>query len=116
MNAPHRRTLLPIAVLIALGAAGGARAQAPAAEPAPFKIGIVTFLSGAAAGPFGVPARNGAEVIVEALNAGKMPAPYATKGLGGAPIAAASSSTRRAARPSRSPSSATWSSARTSTR
>ena len=86
MNAPHRRTLLPIAVLIALGAAGGARAQAPAAEPAPFKVGVVTFLSGAAAGPFGVPARNGAEVLAEALNAGKMPAPYATKGLGGRPI------------------------------
>jgi len=33
-----------------------------------------------------VPARNAAEVIVEALNAGKLPAPYNTKGLAGAPI------------------------------
>jgi branched-chain amino acid transport system substrate-binding protein len=61
-------------------------AQEKAAPEKPIKIGIVTFLSGAAAGPFGVPARNGAEVIVEALNGGKVPAPYATAGLGGAPI------------------------------
>jgi len=66
------------------------RAQAPAAPPAaeakPFRIGVVTFLSGGAAGPFGVPARNAAEVMVEALNGGKVPAPYAKKGLGGRPI------------------------------
>ncbi len=61
--------------------------SAMAEEEKPIKIGVVTFLSGAAAGPFGVPARNGAEVLTEALNAGsKVPAPYATKGLGGAPI------------------------------
>ncbi len=60
---------------------------ATAADEKPIKIGVVTFLSGGAAGPFGVPARNGAEVLTEALNAGgKVPAPYATKGFGGAPI------------------------------
>jgi len=64
-------------------AAPAAPAPAPAAEAKPFKLGVVTFLSGAAAGPFGVPARNGAEVLVEALNAGKVPAPYAKKGFGG---------------------------------
>ena len=42
--------------------------------PAPVKIGIVTFLSGPAAGPFGVPARNAAEITVEMLNGGKWPA------------------------------------------
>ena len=57
-----------------------------AQEPAPVKIGIITFLSGAAASPFGVPSRNAAEVVVEQLNAGKAPAPYATKGFGGAKI------------------------------
>ena len=61
-------------------------AQAPPATPPPFKVGVVTFLSGAAAGPFGVPARNSAEVLVESLNAGKVPAPYAKAGLGGRPI------------------------------
>ncbi|HEU4644599.1 MAG TPA: hypothetical protein VFS80_03435, partial [Burkholderiales bacterium] len=40
----------------------------------PLKIGIVTFLSGAAAGPFGVPARNGFELVAEMLNAGRVPA------------------------------------------
>ena len=57
-----------------------------AQDAAPVKIGVVTFLSGPAASPFGVPARNAAEVVVELLNAGKVPAPYATKGFGGAPI------------------------------
>ncbi|HEY6106035.1 MAG TPA: ABC transporter substrate-binding protein, partial [Anaeromyxobacteraceae bacterium] len=72
-----------------LAAATTALAQAPAPAPAPekpFKLGVVTFLSGAAAGPFGVPARNAAEVVVEALNAGKVPAPYTQKGLGGRPV------------------------------
>jgi branched-chain amino acid transport system substrate-binding protein len=57
-----------------------------AQDAAPVKIGIITFLSGPAASPFGVPARNSAEVVTEMLNAGKAPAPYATKGFGGAPI------------------------------
>jgi len=57
-----------------------------AQDAAPVKIGIVTFLSGPAASPFGVPARNAAEVITELLNAGKVPAPYAEKGYGGAKV------------------------------
>ena len=56
------------------------------ADAKPFRVGIVTFLSGAAAGPFGVPARNAAEVVVETLNAGTVVAPYASKGIGGAPL------------------------------
>ena len=57
-----------------------------AQDPAPLKIGVVSFLSGPAAGPFGVPARNAAEITFEMLNAGQAPAPYATKGFGGAPL------------------------------
>ncbi len=57
-----------------------------AQEPAPLKIGVVSFLSGPAAGPFGVPARNAAELTFEILNGGKAPEPYATKGFGGAPL------------------------------
>jgi branched-chain amino acid transport system substrate-binding protein len=57
-----------------------------AQDAAPVKIGVVAFLSGPAASPFGVPARNAAELVVELLNAGKGPVPYATKGFGGAPI------------------------------
>ena len=53
------------------------------AQDKPIRIGLVTFLSGPAAGPFGVPAKLAAEAIVESLNAGKAPAPYTTKGFGG---------------------------------
>jgi len=89
---PRRRPTLLLAAVTTLLVAGPALAQAPAAPAAPaaevkpFKIGVVTFLSGAAAGPFGVPARNAAEVVIESLNGGKVPAPYAQKGLGGRPI------------------------------
>ena len=59
---------------------------APAAMAQNVKIGVVTFLSGPAAAPFGVPAKNSAEFVVEALNAGKAPAPYTKRGFGGAAI------------------------------
>lgn len=48
------------------------------------KVAVPSFLSGGAAGPFGVPARNGAEMVIDAINAGKLPAPYNTKGFAGA--------------------------------
>ena len=71
-------------------AVAAALALAPIAalaqDVAPVKIGVITFLSGPAASPFGVPARNAAEIVIEQLNDGKGPAPYATKGFGGAPI------------------------------
>lgn len=50
------------------------------------KIGFVTFLSGGAAGPFGVPARNAAELMIQEINAGNVPAPYNTAGFAGAAI------------------------------
>lgn len=63
-----------------------ANAQAPApAAPQEVKIGVVTFLSGPAASPFGVPARNAAELLIERFNAGAAPAPYNQKGFGGMP-------------------------------
>ncbi|MCK9516717.1 MAG: ABC transporter substrate-binding protein [Ottowia sp.] len=52
----------------------------------PIRIGVVTFLSGPAAGTFGVPVRDAANAVLEEINAGKVPAPYATAGFGGAPI------------------------------
>src|ERR1700746_2526783 len=54
--------------------------------PTQVKRGVVAFLSGPAAAPFGIPGRNGAELLIDALNAGKAPAPYNTVGLGGAQI------------------------------
>jgi hypothetical protein len=50
-----------------------------------FKLGIVSFLSGPAAESFGVPAVNGAKVVIEAFNKGTAPAPYNKVGFGGAP-------------------------------
>src|SRR3954462_10459161 len=50
------------------------------------KIGVVTFLSGPAAAPFGVPAKNAAEFVVDELNAGKAPGSYGKKGFGGSTI------------------------------
>ncbi len=73
-------------------AAGVAAALVPAsmavAQDKPVKMSVVAFLSGAAAGPFGVPSRNGAEVVIAAINAGKLPAPYDSKGLAGRSIEA----------------------------
>ena len=77
MNAIIRAALLAGACLLA---AGDALAQQP------LKIGVVTFLSGPAAGPFGVPARNGFELVAEMINAGRAPAPYNAKGFGGTPV------------------------------
>lgn len=74
------------ATTAALILAGVASTSAIAADNGKFRIGIVTFLSGAAAGPFGVPAANAAKLAVEALNSGKVPAPYSKKGINGIEI------------------------------
>ena len=50
------------------------------------RIGIVIFLTGEAAEPFGIPARDGAQAMIESLNSGQAPAPYDTPGIGGVPI------------------------------
>jgi branched-chain amino acid transport system substrate-binding protein len=86
LSPDHRA--LELALAVTLASLGVAQAQQPAAAPAPIKIGIVTFLTGPAAAPFGIPGRNAAEVIIESLNAGKAPAPYTQVGLGGAKIEA----------------------------
>ena len=48
-----------------------------------FRVGIVSFLSGQAADSFGIPAVNGAKVLVDAFNNGQAPAPFNKKGFGG---------------------------------
>jgi branched-chain amino acid transport system substrate-binding protein len=71
--------------LTALCATALACGQAAAAEE-PLRIGVITFLSGPAAGPFGVPARNAAELVAEAFNKGGMVPGYDKKGFAGRPI------------------------------
>ena len=56
---------------------------APASAQETFKLGIVTFLSGPAADSFGVPARNGAQFVIDQLNKGAAPSPYEKAGFGG---------------------------------
>ena len=51
-----------------------------------FKVGIVSFLSGQAAESFGIPAVNGAKVVIDAFNKGTAPAPYNKTGFGGMKI------------------------------
>lgn len=71
------------------GLASATFAVAPAqAQDAPIKLGIVSFLTGAAAAPFGIPGRNGAEILIEALNKGQGPAPFNKVGFGGTKVEA----------------------------
>ncbi len=50
------------------------------------KIGVVAFISGPAAAPFGLPAKQAADFVFEELNAGKVPGPYNKKGFSGTPL------------------------------
>ena len=70
---------------VATAAAVPAQAQQSAGT---VKLGIVSFLTGPAAAPFGIPGRNGAEIVIEALNAGKGPAPFNKPGFGGTKLEA----------------------------
>lgn len=82
-----RRSRNILMTATAIGLASVLAAAGPAqAEDEQVKIGFVTFLSGGAAGPFGVPARNAAELMIEAVNAGSLPAPYDSAGLAGKQI------------------------------
>ncbi|TXL68278.1 ABC transporter substrate-binding protein [Zeimonas arvi] len=77
-------TLGAAAVAAAFGLAGLSTAQAQET----FRIGVVSFLSGQAAESFGIPAVNGAKLLVEAFNNGAAPAPYDKKGFGGMTVEA----------------------------
>lgn len=70
----------------ALLAAAMVASIAPVVAQETFKVGIVSFLSGQAAESFGVPAVNGAKVLIDAFNKGQAPAPYNKMGFGGMKI------------------------------
>ena len=69
-----RRSALALAALLA---------STSALAQETFKVGIVSFLSGQAAESFGIPAVNGAKVLIDAFNKGAAPAPYNKTGFGG---------------------------------
>ncbi len=79
MNTIRVLGYLAISLILALTNSANARTD-------PIRIGVVTFLSGPGAAPFGVPAHNAAMLLFDALNAGEVPAPYQAKGFGGTPI------------------------------
>ena len=79
------RLLSAVVVVLALSATWPHTRSAHAADE-PIRIGLVSFLSGPAAGPFGVPAKLAAEAIVASLNAGSAPAPYNAIGFSGVPL------------------------------
>src|SRR6267142_3235053 len=74
------KTLIGTSLIAAALAPVGVFAQQPV------KVGFVMFLSGPAASPFGVPAKNAADFVVDELNAGRGPAPYGMVGFGGSKI------------------------------
>jgi branched-chain amino acid transport system substrate-binding protein len=82
-NVSTRKNFRTLALTTAL-----ASASLLAGAQETFKIGVVSFLSGQAAESFGIPAVNGAKVLVDAFNKGQAPAPYNKKGFGGMPIEA----------------------------
>ncbi len=76
------RSVGATSALLALALLGSPFASAQA----PLRIGIITFLSGPAAGPFGVPAKNASDLLVDALNKGGQIPGYEKKGFGGRPL------------------------------
>jgi len=82
-----KRTMRPALCAISLVAASSmAGPGAWAMDEPPVTMGVVTYLSGPSAEPFGMPARNAAALMIRALNAGTVPVPYGVVGFGGAPI------------------------------
>lgn len=71
-----------IGALALVGSAALAAASSASAQE-PLRIGVITFLSGPAAGPFGVPAKNASDLLLEALSQGGQAPGYERKGFGG---------------------------------
>jgi branched-chain amino acid transport system substrate-binding protein len=72
--------------VVTLLSVSGLLAAATAHGQEPLKIGVITFLSGPAAGPFGVPAKNASDLLAEAFNRGEQAPGYEKKGFGGRSI------------------------------
>lgn len=75
-----KKSFLTAATVVCTLATAGASISAQAEE---YKLGLVTFLSGGASAPFGIPAKNAADLVIEAINNGTMPAPFVGKGIDG---------------------------------
>jgi len=78
----------PVLGMRAVGAAIAATVvfAAGAVSAQTVKMAVPTFLTGAGAPAFGIPAKKGVELIVRAINNGELPAPYNSVGLAGRKI------------------------------
>jgi len=78
----------PVLGMRAVGAAVAATVvfAAGAVSAQTVKMAVPTFLTGAGAPAFGIPAKKGVELIVRAINNGELPAPYNSVGLAGRKI------------------------------
>lgn len=72
--------------ILGLAAAGALTLGAATAGAQEVKMAVPAFLTGAAGPAFGVPAKRGAELIINGINSGSLPAPYNSKGLAGRQI------------------------------
>ncbi len=79
----NKAKALLASICVAALAASGPLSIAQAQDKPILKLGVVAFLTGPLSGPIGNSLRNGTELLVEAVRAGSVPAPYATKGFGG---------------------------------
>lgn len=75
-----------LAQTLAVALIAAVAASAPAHAQDRLRIGVITFLSGPAAGPFGVPAKNAADLMADTLNKGGVIPGYSAKGFGGREI------------------------------
>jgi branched-chain amino acid transport system substrate-binding protein len=85
-SSPRRLVKLILGATIACFTAAMLVSPDASAQEAPLRIGVITFLSGPAAGPFGVPAKHASDLLVEALNKGGQVPGYEKKGFGGRQI------------------------------
>jgi branched-chain amino acid transport system substrate-binding protein len=64
-------------------AAGLLAAPAARAADEPLRVAVVSFLTGGGAATTGVPIRDAADMVIRAINEGRLPAPYQKPGFGG---------------------------------
>lgn len=69
--------------LVGVAVAGAVALGGGTALAQKVKMAIPSFLTGAAAPAFGIPGKNGAELIIRGINNGELPAPYNVKGMAG---------------------------------
>ncbi len=71
---------------VCVGVAGLLALGVSSAQTGTFKVGVISLLSGPAAESYGQPNINAVKLMIDKINKGEVPAPYASKGIAGMPI------------------------------